>query len=128
MTASIVAQPASALAAEAAQGVPATRAGLAAKADAAGGKSQTVAKSGAQALLQALGAAPSGHEWRWVTDTAATTRTVVDRPAWTEDVTTWKTSDGKSFKTEAEARAHAREASVSVSVSGSETSGRTSDG
>ena len=42
--------------------------------------------------------------------------------------TTYQTSDGKAFETEAEARAHAKDASVTVTVTGQKTAYVTSDG
>ena len=54
-----------------------------------------------------------------VTHHDATYKTVVDKAAWDEKVTTYKTSDGKSFKTKADADAHAKSASKTVTVSAS---------
>ena len=67
-------------------------------------RSATVAKSAAAALLRDLGVAPEGKAWRWVTDTAATTRA--------EDV--WRTSDGQEFATEDQAREYAEGHQLSV--------------
>ena len=124
MTASMAAAPVSAIA-EASQAnvttsVTATTAGLGLT------KSDTVAKSGADALRATLGDAPSGKEWRWVTDSPATTKVVVDKEAYDEEVTVWKTSDGREFDTEDAAKAHAEEASVRLA--GTKTYYKTSDG
>ena len=67
-------------------------------------RSASVAKSGAQALLESLGVAPTGKTWSWVTDSPATTRTV--------DV--WRTSDGQEFDSEAEAQAYASSHALTV--------------
>ncbi|WP_293820061.1 hypothetical protein [uncultured Parolsenella sp.] len=128
MTASMAAAPVSALAeaarGDAASSVAATTAGLGLT------KSDTVAKSGADALRATLGDAPSGKEWRWVTDSPATTKVVVDKEAYDEEVTVWKTSDGLTFDTEDAARAHAAAETVTVTVTGSDTktTWKTSDG
>lgn len=124
MTASMAAAPVSAIA-EASQAnvttsVTATTAGLGLT------KSDTVAKSGADALRATLGDAPSGKEWRWVTDSPATTKVVVDKEAYDEEVTVWKTSDGREFDTEDAAKAHAEKASVRLA--GTKTYYKTSDG
>ncbi|WP_187325109.1 hypothetical protein [Olsenella uli] len=127
MTASMAAAPVSAIA-EASQAnvttsVTATTAGLGLT------KSDTVAKSGADALRATLGDAPSGKEWRWVTDSPATTKVVVDKEAYDEEVTVWKTSDGKAFDTEEAAKSHAAEASEVVTCDGeTRVSFLTSDG
>ena len=124
MTASMAAAPVSALAeaarGDAASSVAATTAGLGLT------KSDTVAKSGADALRATLGDAPSGKEWRWVTDSPATTKVVVDKEAYDEEVTVWKTSDGREFDTEDAAKAHAEKASVRLA--GTKTYYKTSDG
>lgn len=127
MTASMAAAPVSAIA-EASQAnvttsVTATTAGLGLT------KSDTVAKSGADALRATLGDAPAGKEWRWVTDSPATTKVVVDKEAYDEEVTVWKTSDGREFDTEDAAKAHAEKASEVVTYDGeTRVSFLTSDG
>lgn len=126
MTASMAAAPVSAIA-EASQAnvttsVTATTAGLGLT------KSDTVAKSGADALRATLGDAPAGKEWRWVTDSPATTKVVVDKETYDEEVTVWKTSDGQTFGSEDAARQYASESSKTVTVTGSETTWTTSDG
>ena len=67
-------------------------------------RSATVAKSGAQALLASLGAAPAGKKWSWS----------VDSPASTKQEAYYKTSDGQEFDSEAEAKAYCAEAKVTV--------------
>ena len=52
-----------------------------------------------------------------VTHHDATYKTVVDRPAWDEKVTTYKTSDGKSFTNKKDADDHAKAATKKVTVS-----------
>ena len=51
-----------------------------------------------------------------VTHHDATYKTVVDKAAWNEKVTVYKTSDGKTFASKSEADAHAKAASKTVTV------------
>ena len=65
-------------------------------------RSATVKKSQAAELLKSLADAPDGKVWKWVADSAATTK----------QVTFYKTSDGKSFEQEADAQAYCADAKV----------------
>ena len=126
MTASMAAAPVSALAeaarGDAASSVAATTAGLGLT------KSDTVAKSGADALRATLGDAPSGKEFATQAEAErhAADATVVVTVTGSE--TTWTTSDGREFDTEDAARQYASESSKTVTVTGSETTWTTSDG
>ena len=66
-------------------------------------RSATVKKSAAADLLAQLAEAPAGKEWRWSVDSEATTATC----------TVYKTSDGKTFGSEADAGDYASTARVS---------------
>lgn len=127
MTASMAAAPVSALAeaarGDAASSVAATTAGLGLT------KSDTVAKSGADALRATLGDAPSGKEFATQAEAErhAADATVVVTVTGSE--TTWTTSDGKAFDTEEAAKSHAAEASEVVTCDGeTRVSFLTSDG
>ena len=79
-------------------------------------EARTTRAQAAKVLSVANGLAGSKGA-RWGVTRAATYKDVVDKPAWDERKTVYRTSDGRSFNSKSEADAHAKVASVTVTVS-----------